>query len=40
MINTIIKRFSTSKFLKPVKIAVTGAAGNIGYAIVFRIARY
>jgi len=25
---------------KPVRVAVTGAAGAIGYALLFRIARY
>lgn len=34
-----VKRgFSTSK--QPVRVAVTGASGQIGYALLFRIARY
>lgn len=37
-----VRALSTKKLdlLPPLKIAVTGAAGQIGYSLVMRIARY
>lgn len=39
---TSLRAFATKKpdVLPPLKVAVTGAAGQIGYALVMRIARY
>ena len=44
MIKNIQKQFSNflkprNQWKKPVRVAVTGANGNIGYATVFRIAN-
>lgn len=40
--NTSVRAIATKKsdLLPPLKVAVTGAAGQIGYALVMRIARY
>lgn len=40
MRSVIRKAFSTGRenFKTPVRVAITGAAGNIGYATAFRIA--
>jgi NAD(P)-dependent dehydrogenase (short-subunit alcohol dehydrogenase family) len=38
MRSIISKAFSTANMKTPVRVVVTGAAGNIGYATVFRIA--
>jgi hypothetical protein len=40
LLNSTVPKKSFGKTTKkPVRVAVTGAAGNIGYALVFRIAN-
>jgi len=38
LFNKSVQSFAKINYKPPVRVAVTGAAGNIGYATVFRIA--